>query len=93
MSAADQSPIKFANVSLWAVGFVPVQQLENALTNEDGAYSLTYFIADFCGEDLYSISASRRSYQTVGYYTNDSIHVRCTEDLQTIDFNLPREEG
>jgi len=69
------------------------ESLKAVKTNSQGQYRLTHNEEGHCGESLFFFRATSNNYNQVSYtkLSNDSIHVRCTEDLQTINFQLRRK--
>ena len=64
-------------------------------TNNQGYYSLSFIEMGYCPEGLFTISASARGFQSMAFGGflggPDEPDVRCTDEPQTIDFQLERE--
>ena len=65
------------------------------LTNNQGDYSLSFIKTGACDEGKFFIAASAQGFQ-LGEFGGllvgpDDLRVRCTDELQTIDFQLERE--
>ena len=89
-AADDGSPIAGASVH---VGKFLSDQSTPVQTNNQGDYSLS-FIDTACSESFFLISASADGFRLLLIASSshdDTIGVRCTEELQTIDFQLQRE--
>jgi hypothetical protein len=74
------------------------QRRTRVKTNNQGYYSLSFIEKGYCSVGSFTISASARSqgFQTVffrgwGNWGNDATRVGCTDEPQTIDFQLERE--
>ena len=75
------------------VGKFNKDQSTQVLTNNQGDYSLS-FIDTACSESFVLISASADGFRLLLIASSshdDTIGVRCTEEPQTIDFQLERE--
>jgi hypothetical protein len=91
--ANDESPINGATISLkqgelWE----PARLLSSTQTNQQGSYYLSYTVKGFCGEALFILKAEADGYQpnsiTSVNPSLDGSYVRCTESIQTINFQL-----
>lgn len=83
-------PIQGAEIKLKKItGWTTSDLLKTTKTNQEGHYNLKYSDED-CSERNFHISAiaidGYSQFDT--YYDFDSIHVRCTETIQTIDFEI-----
>ena len=89
-AAGDGSPIAGATV---LVGKFLRDQATQVQTNNQGDYSLS-FIDTACSESFFLISASADGFRLLliaSSSQDDTIGVRCTEEVQTIDFQLVRD--
>ncbi len=89
-AADDGSPIAGASVSVGKFGRDQNTQVQ---TNNQGDYSLS-FIDTACSESFFLISASADGFRLLLIASSsfdDTIGVRCTQEPQTIDFQLERE--
>ena len=95
-AADDGSPIAGASVEVGVTWTVGDQRRARVQANNQGDYSLSFIEMGYpCPEGLYNISASAQGFQSVGWrglqVGPDEPRVRCTDELQTIDFQLERE--
>ena len=94
-AADDGSPIFRADVRVRKALFSKSQRLADVQTNNQGDYSLSFIEMGFCPEGLLSISASARGFQSMAFGgllgEPDEPQVRCTDEPQTVDFQLERE--
>ena len=95
-AADDGSPIAGASVQVSEVPFGgPVTKHTQVQTNNQGDYSLSFIKTGACDEGKFFIAASAQGFQ-LGEFGGllvgpDDLRVRCTDELQTIDFQLERE--
>lgn len=102
-AADDGSPITGASVEVFVpgFGFGPTEVRTRVQTNNQGDYSLSFIEMGFCPESLFRISVSAQGFQSVTQSSHsvfianlfvgpDTTHVRCTNEQQTIDFQLMR---
>jgi hypothetical protein len=96
-AAADGSPIPDAAVSVEHIWGRDHGFYGSTSTDEQGQYSLSWVEKGFCPERLFEITASKIGFHEVGIsQTAIALErvpswaqpVRCTEDIQTIDFRL-----
>ncbi len=97
-TADDGSPIAGASVRVSEVPFGgPITNRTQVQTNNQGDYSLSFIEMGFCPEALFTISASAEGFQSVALWgllvEPDATHLRCTDEPQTIDFQLERGTG
>lgn len=59
-----------------------------ARTGQNGGYSLKYVEKGYCSETFFTIEAGADGYFYQIFHSYDETHVRCTDDLQTINFQL-----
>ena len=94
-AADDGSPIAGASVQVSKGPFGgPITRRTQVQTNNQGDYSLS-FTDTACSESLFFISASAQGFQ-LGEFAGlldgpGGTFIRCTEEPQTIDFQLERE--
>ena len=93
-AADDGSPIAGATVRA-GVSFISDGARARVQTNNQGDYSLSFIEMGYCPEGLFNISASAQGFQSVGWVGlrvgPDEPRVRCTDEPQTIDFQLRDE--
>ena len=94
-AADDGSPIAGASVRVGKTGLTSGELLTQVQTNNQGDYSLSFIEMGYCPEKLLNISASAQGFQSVALWgllvEPDATRLRCTDELQTIDFQLERE--
>ena len=83
-------PLSSAVVQLLLWDLLSAEVIATAAADQDGNYTLLHIEDGFCPEGLFSLDASApdRATQSFAEFRGDSIHVRCTEDAQRIDFRL-----
>ena len=95
-AADDGSPIAGASVQVSEVPFGgPVTKHTQVQTNNQGDYSLSFIKTGACVERHFFITASAQGFQ-LGEFAGllkgpGGTFVRCTDEPQTIDFQLERE--
>ena len=93
----DGSPIVGATVTVSETSLTSSRLLARVETNNQGGYSLSFIETGVCPErpeSLLIIFAEAQSFQlmTFGFGdAPDATRVRCTDEPQTIDFQLERE--
>ena len=93
-AAADGSPIGGAAIAVYKMDWSTDSFIVGTGTDNLGHYSLSFVEEEFCPVSLFKIRARATGFQTVEYTTmgcrlgNDPTHIRCTEETQTIDFQL-----
>ncbi len=96
-AADDGSPIVGASVQVLVAGFTSGELRTRVQTNNQGDYSLSFIEMGFCPEALFTISASAQGFKSVALWgllvEPDATHLRCTDEPQTIDFQLERGTG
>jgi hypothetical protein len=92
-AADDGSPIAGAVVQVSKMGLTSSGWLAGVRTNDQGDYSLSFVEKGYCPESLFTISASADGFQSLVFsvWRNDPTRVRCTDEPQTIDFQLEQE--
>ena len=94
-AADDGSPIAGASVQVSQMGWTSGTVRARVQTNDQGDYSLSFIEKGYCSASSFTITASARSqgFQTVFFrgWANDATRVGCTDEPQTIDFQLERE--
>jgi len=96
-AAVDVSPIVGAEVSVRKMELTSDTHIVAAWTDSEGGYSLSFVEEEFCPEWLLKIRVSKEGFRTKDYTRsgynlgNDPTYIRCTEETQTIDFQLERE--
>ena len=97
VTAADGSPIAGASVQVSEMGWTSDTVRTRVQTNNRGDYSLSFIEMGYCPEGLFTISASAQGFKSVAItgllVEPDATHLRCTDELQTIDFQLERGTG
>jgi hypothetical protein len=94
VAAGDGSPIVGTEIVVYMQRLEYQEFMAGAQTDSLGHYSLSYVEEGYCPEVLIGIRASATGFQTVDYthwgyeYGNDPTHIRCTEETQTVDFQL-----
>lgn len=90
----DNSPICSASVKLIKTAFDPKDgDTVETLTNCAGRYYLEYVEEGYCGASLFYMSVAASGYyvQVISTYSSalsGTNHVRCTSQVQTINFQL-----
>ena len=90
-AADDASPIAGASVQVSKFSPDPISQVQ---TNNQGDYSLSFIDTGCSPESFFIVSASADGFQSLLFFPgwpDDATSVRCTEEPQTIDFQLERE--
>ncbi len=93
----DGSPIAGATVSVSQTSLTSGRSLARVETNNQGGYSLSFIETGVCPErpeSLLIIFASAQGFQLQAFGfvdAPDEPRVRCTDEPQTIDFQLERE--
>ncbi len=90
----DGSPIVGATVTVSETSLTSVRLLARVETNNQGDYSLSF--TGCSPSSVLSIVASAVGFHSVVFFSSsqdDAISVRCTEEPQTIDFQLERDPG
>ena len=94
-AADDGSPIAGASVQVSEISLTSGRVLARVETNNQGDYSLSFIETGVCNESLLIIFASAQDFHLVAILgvgvAPDATRVRCTDEPQTIDFQLLRE--
>jgi len=95
-AADDGSPIAGASVQVSEAGWTSGTVRTRVQTNNQGDYSLSFFIeTGVCPESVLNIVAEAQGFQLqafFGFIENPGApRVRCTDEPQTIDFQLRDE--
>ena len=92
-SAADGSPTAQATVTAGLRGFTERETLAESSTDDLGRYALSFVKTGHCVEGRFFMKASKSGFlPSYVIKSPDSVdHIRCTEDVQTINFQLEPE--
>ena len=95
-AADDGSPIAGATVTVSESGLTSLSSRARVQTNNQVDYSLSFFIeTGVCPESVLNIVAEAQGFQLQAFFgfsdAPDEPRVRCTDEPQTIDFQLRDE--
>ena len=94
-AADDGSPVVGATVTVGETSLTSSRLLARVETNNQGNYSLSFIEPTVCDESLLNIFASAQGFQLLAFFgfkeDPDEPRVRCTDEPQTIDFQLRDE--
>jgi hypothetical protein len=93
-AAADGAPIASAKVEARQMSWSSSSLLDASYSDTPGHYTLSFVVTGDCAESHLKITAGCEEYQTVQYgglfADADTPFIRCTDEVQTIDFQLER---
>ena len=89
-AAAEGTAISGAMVEAWKRSLTSPSLLDTALSDIQGRYSLSFVETGYCHASLFVIRATCGGFHTLTFaeVVHDTIYIRCTHEVQTIDFEL-----
>lgn len=91
LDAQTEAPVADARVRLRRLNRTTGGVLVTTTTNGQGHFNLGFVQERYCGDSLFYIEAQAEGYLTGAHGSRDAFHLRCTEELQRIDFALEPE--
>jgi hypothetical protein len=91
-AAVGAAPIMRAQIEAMKMSWSSDSLLAESYSNAQGHYSLSFVEMGSCPESLFKLTATAEGYQSSEYLKmTGTLFIRCTDEVQTIDFQLERE--